>query len=405
MSTPDETAPIGVQRQKRLPSPYLVYLGVYLLFYYAPALYLAYGESDLYYCDTNNYLTAASIFLLAYLAPALLFFRKKLLVKLNGPSATDARLYAKLYKFAIFFVGCAAIYVFFYAFFSGLNKLFLLGGDLDSSTFRFVGYDDSSIILQLPLELARRILLPLVCVYAAATYYYGRARRDGWLFVLTLVALSVGAILTLDRAPVLLAIVTLMFCLYIYVPTNLIFSVVHLPIFLVILPMAGSVVTMLQHNLTDFDFALIMEQASAVAVNRIWLDPLYMSCRDSFNLFDGWNNCLLLKYSRITSLFTGEYVGSYSDNSQYITPVGVVGDVWRNLGYIGMVIVPISLALCLIYIGTKMNNSRPVFAYLILFVSVEFSFYINYGNMFTYGAALLLIFILWMTGKRFSIYS
>ncbi|MDD5208171.1 MAG: O-antigen ligase [Elusimicrobiales bacterium] len=400
MSNNNEILSPVLPGQKRLPSPYLIFLLVHFIFYYIAVLYLAFGGTDLNFCYTNNYLTIASIFLFAYLLPGLLFFRKKLLIRLPTILAADDKIYAKLYKFAIFFVLCSAAYVIYYAFFSGRNKLFLLGSDLDANTFRFLGYDDDSRIFQIPLELARRVLLPLSLIYAAVAYYYGRARRDKILFVLVLPTLLLASVLTLDRGPVLLALVTLMFCLYIYTPTNSRFFTVYLPVLIVLLPLVGAVVTMLQHNLTEFDFGVIKEQSYAVALNRIWLDPLNMSCRDCFNAFDGWNGCLLLRYSRLTSFITGEYVGTYNDNSMYITPVGIVGDVWRNFGYIGIAILPILLASILLRVGTLMQKKHPVVNYIVAFLTLVFSFYVNYGNIFTYGAMILLFFIVALVSRK-----
>lgn len=385
---------------KRLPSPYLVFLATYIVFYFSPVIYVANGLTDTVTCEAGNYLKIASIFLMSYLLGGVLLYNSRFIIPFSVDAKMPSSIPANLSRLVKIFVIAGAAYVIFYAFFSGLNKLAMLGSDLDKETFRFIGYDDESIVLQLPLELARRILLPLAAVYSASAFFFYRKKEDMGIFLLSIAALFLGAIVTLDRSPVLLAVVTLMFCFYVF-SGNFRFVFVYFPLFIVLIPMTGSLITMWQHNLTEFGFMEIWEQAFAVAKNRIWLDPLRMACKASFDLFNGWDNCLFLKYSRVTSFITGQYVGTYSDNSIYVTPVGIVGDVWRNFGYLGIVILPTFLGALLIAMGKRMERCHPVVANVVLFVAIEFAFYVNYGNLFSYGAILLLFFIGFMTMRAF----
>lgn len=390
--------PMSFDIFKRLPGPYLVFLAVFLAFYYAPAVYVSMGLTDTVPCQTDNYLLVASLFLVSYILPALFSYKSRFIHTL--PLGCSDKVQLKLTIIIRYLVLASAGYILFFSFFSGLNKLSLLGSDLDKETFRFIGYDDESIILQLPLELARRILLPLSAVYLASILSMSRNKSVFGLFLLAILSLFLGALVTLDRSPVLLALVTLMFCIYVFL-SNVRFVLLFFPLFVVVLPLAGSVITMLQHNLLEFTYWEIWEQAFLVAKNRIWLDPLRMACRASFDLFNGWDNYLLLKYARVASLITGEYVGTFSENSIYVAPVGIVADIWRNFGYIGTIIVPTMLGGCLLQIGNRMRRSHPVMINVSLFISLEFAFYVNYGNLFSYGAILLLFLLLASTSQLF----
>ena len=68
------------------------------------------------------------------------------------------------------------------------------------------------------------------------------------------------------------------------------------------------------------------------------LDPSLTSYRYSFELIRNANDFLYLKYSRLFSLISGNYVNSSSADSIFVTPVGIVGDLWRNFGNLGIFI-------------------------------------------------------------------
>ena len=114
-----------------------------------------------------------------------------------------------------------------------------------------------------------------------------------------------------------------------------------------------------------------------------------------------------MRYSRLIALFTGNYIGALLDVSLYITPVGVVADVWRNMGYLGIIIVGIFFGVYFHTIDRLIKLTDPITKVATSFTVISLVFYFFYGTFFSQGLFLQLIFIYFVLkysmrdGKRY----
>ena len=144
---------------------------------------------------------------------------------------------------------------------------------------------------------------------------------------------------------------------------------------------------------TYFDFIAAFFQGISFVLTRVFFDPALSSLTYSFSVIDGNTNPLLLSFSRVSVLWGNDYIGTFGEAAKYVTPVSIVGDIWRNLGMIGIVIVSFLFSIMLMSISTKQESVVILFKFPIMFLSIILSFYLIAGNLFSLGPMLILFFI------------
>ena len=146
----------------------------------------------------------------------------------------------------------------------------------------------------------------------------------------------VVSVINLDRGPILMYIVLLVY--YTYSRLSGIFSrLVLLVSAVAIIGFTGAIFSFLQHNVLDFNFQDLKNTLYGILVNRIILSPVNMSQLWVFDNAGQFINPLLLEYARISVLWGGEYLGSHESTSYLIAPVGVMADIYRNFGTVGII--------------------------------------------------------------------
>ena len=288
--------------------------------------------------------------------------------------------------------------VILYLFFFGLDYLYLLGSETSREDFRQFLYSEEYKIYNLALEIARRILLPISVSYLIFLSYIKEGRLSLGTQLLWVILLLAG-IITLDRAPIFTAL-ALIIIYSVFKSSSLTRGFVKVLSWLIVLLIVGGVATQLQYNETELPFDLIFSQGVAVLINGLFFDPALMSLTHSFLVVDGNTNPLLLAYSRISVLWGNSYVGTFSEFSMFVTPVSIVGDIWRNFGMTGIFFFSFIFSYMLLFISKFQAKTIIFFKFPIFFLSVIFSFYAVKGTIFSLGPIfiLLMIFILCLLG-------
>ena len=135
-----------------------------------------------------------------------------------------------------------------------------------------------------------------------------------------------------------------------------------------------------------------------INLTRVFFDPALTSLTYSFTVIDGNTNPLLLSFSRISVLWGNDYIGTFSEASKYVSPVSIVGDIWRNFGLAGIFLITFLFSIILISISKKQESAVIFFKFPIMFLSIILSFYLIAGNLFSLGP-ILILFLIWFLGK------
>lgn len=161
-----------------------------------------------------------------------------------------------------------------------------------------------------------------------------------------------------------------------------------------------AVMTFLQYNILDFDFASIKDLSILIILKRIILDPSLAAYKYSFEIIRESNDFLYLKYSRLFSLFTGNYVNSQSDISIYVSPVGIVGDLWRNFGFIGIFIFGMIVTFSINVVNNKIKNISYYKGHIINLILIMFTATLIFGGLFSYQPIFLFCLMLLILGYK-----
>jgi hypothetical protein len=286
-----------------------------------------------------------------------------------------------------------------YIFNGGFAKIFLLGSDLSKLEFRFAETfaDENSGIMAL-LQIARRIFLPLVIVvYSVFITINDSSDKFFYRFLISLFFVSV--LITLDRAPLItfLLVFAYLWFLKAKIDVHFIYSV---PLLIILLMFFGGVMTFIQHNITVFSIIDVFGAGLEFLWRRIWAAPTIVGVELSTHLFPVDSVKLNLQYSRIMALFGFERVGSQSDASIYVGPVSYIGDIWRNLGFTGIVVISFLLGNLLSFFDYVSRKIQLPYAAGIGIMTITFAFYLTHGVFFSMGVFFQMFFMLF-----FGIYS
>jgi hypothetical protein len=350
-------------------------------------LYFEYSYFE-YFAGVDTYIRSCAYFLTTFAVTAALLgsnvfkVRSKTSDRLFNVTAQQVNLFSFTAYRAITIIGIVFTTVYFVQ--GGYQKLLLFGSNIDEWAFRLIGYDDRSRFLIAGLEASRRVLLPLGVSYLFVLFRMGNPAGILRLLVVGAVFQLLGAAMTLDRAPILLFFVMFLFvnsCLGMTFGKLLRTLVLAI---LVIMPIAG-LTTFLQYNIRTFSFSDIVETGQNFLLHRTLIVPSIASIELSFVQFPEGSDKLMLRFSRLTALVGGDYVGTEDINSLFVTPVGAIADVWRNFGMPGIVISGAALAGYFNQLDRMMRNLNPVACIVHSFNALSLAFYFVFGVLFSQG--------------------
>jgi oligosaccharide repeat unit polymerase len=402
----------------RVLSPSAIFITVFVLLNLLPALYIYFwnhqenlyiGISSAAYREaTRLYIGCILIFVTVLVVSRYVLFRgaSRLLYIHDSPPRGDAvawRLRPRILNIVKVLGLIGVALTFLYLLFGGYEKLLLLGSDLGSRDFRLIGFDDRSRVLIAGLELSRRLLLPIAALLLMVAWKVGLHRRKLWLLALLLLSQVLAAAMTLDRAPVLLFVVMLIYpalCMHRdrWQLVGTVFKTIA-----IIIVVAG-ITTFLQYNVLGFDVWLVLTTGIAFLLHRTILVPSIASIELGFTLFPADSEKLLLAYSRLRALFGSPYIGSQEQLSIYVTPVGAIADVWRNFGLLGVVVVPLILGWFLQRCDVMTRRAAPLVWIVSSFNMFSLALYLVFGVMFSQGVlahmVVTYIFLKYMPAER-----
>lgn len=276
----------------------------------------------------------------------------------------------------------------------GYQKIQMLGSNIDSVDFRFLGLNDRSKLISVPMELSRRILLPFVILAKMSLNRFTHAKNRSMLHLFLLVFVIVS-IINLDRGPIMMCIVLLAYQLF-SVHRSLIYRVVVGSIAVMAITFTGALFTFLQYNNLDFQFQDLVDTLDNILIDRIILSPVRMAQHWVFDRWSLFAEPLYLKYSRIGVLVGREYIGSHESVSYLIAPVGIIGDIYRNLGTKGMFFLGLLLGWLFLLIEYRLRFIPPVFQMPVNFVTLILAMYLYYGNIFSLGPFAIIVFLIFV---------
>ena len=291
---------------------------------------------------------------------------------------------------------------------SGHQKLLAIGTSIDSTSFRFIGFDDVPVVLRVANELVRRIILPILLLYeilcTKLLRIAGRSNSSSQAMVIYLSFLQIlSSLSTLDRAPFLSLFSVVFFAEVMLFPRK----VFRKAILFVCLSLGIiGVLTYIQYNITDFTFAEVVVTSRKFLLGRVVVDPSLTAAHLSYHYFSQDADFLNLEYSRLTGFFTGNYLGAASGKSLYVTPVGYIADVWRNSGIIGLFGFSLFSGGFFFYIDYLSSRTRSAVALVFFFISsILATMYSVYGPLFSLGGvafALLPLLVLLFFKLKYS---
>ena len=374
--------------------------------YYLPSLYML-AHSEDFFLDLSveaTYRKMNLIYIITLIVfPVLLnliFYKKLISSKILKKSNLNLESKYSNYKipihpkFTLFLniISWISIVLFFT---EGLSKILLLGSDIDNWEYRIMGYDDRNRVLNLLLESIRKIMFPLSIFYVlVSVYIYGDKSKSNYKSFLTLILISyfLISIINLDRGPIFVFFGIISYFFFIKSKTIRERIVVCIVAFIVI-SFVGGLVTLLQYNITNFPIKELTDQSLNIIFHRIVADPAYASYILSFEVFPEYSTKLYLQYSRIGALFTWNYTQSFGDTSIYVAPAGIVGDIWRNFGEIGMYIFSAIVSGLFWLIDKKVQPIDFTYQTTVSILSIILSMYLLFGGLFSLGPVFLFIII------------
>jgi hypothetical protein len=283
------------------------------------------------------------------------------------------------------------LFIILYAVNGGIEKMLLLGSDIDSSEFRFMGFNEIHRFYTAGLAIARRFLLPVIIVVLYLRFRYGDSKVKAWLIFSIALQLFASS-LTFARAPFLTLLVAI-FTVKIITEKNkkrMIFQLFIL--FFSVLIVAGSV-TALQYNLTDMPLGDILNMGIDFITNRAWFVPNVVPINLVFSDEVIHSNPLFLQYSRLGGLFGGEVIGTLQDLSKYVAPVGYIGDIWRNFSWIGLVLFGIFFSMLFAHLDALSAGISMIGVIIFIFLILAMILYWIMGVVFSQGAVFSIFLV------------
>ena len=306
--------------------------------------------------------------------------------------------------FILFLTLLSILFTLYHISFGGLNKLFLLGSDIDKIDYRVYGAEDRDRSIMALLQVSRRLILPFSSLYFYMLYRLSGFYKYKVYSLFSFVFLLSGSIVTLDRGPILLIVIMICFYFYTFTNNRLLFFSKLIPIFTLILVFFG-VLSYIQHNILTFSFDDILDSSLHFFLKRIFLATSTVPIELSYGIFDLSSDKLYGQYSRLFAFFSGSYHG-FSNNienfdaSLYVSPVGIFADIWRNFGFSGLIFIGFLFGLIFNRFDVLSSKLGSVVYLPYVFTILSFVFYLLYGVLFSQGVFLQLSFLLLFTNRR-----
>lgn len=266
----------------------------------------------------------------------------------------------------------------------GLSKLTQLGGGLGAWEFRTYTVNNAGRLATAAIEISRRIFLPIWVSRTLAAGPAGEPGRYRRQVALGAICLLLAAAATLDRYPFLLSI-----ALFAYVQIRCSSGVrdraMRGATYAGIAVMVGGAVSMLQRNVISFGPMEAIALGWEFLMGRLLTVPAQISIELSFIEFPVGRDRLNLQYTRLNALFGGRYLRIGDADARFVTPVGAVGDLWRNLGFTGIGFCALFLGILFGYVDRAHRASTHEAQVVLEFMSVSLGFYMVYGVFFSQG--------------------
>ncbi|WP_411889667.1 O-antigen polymerase [Yoonia sp. SDW83-1] len=273
----------------------------------------------------------------------------------------------------------------------GYEKVAQYGQNIDRLDYRLIGANDSNRAVTALTQIARRLVLPFATVYFIVLRWYSN-KYSLWFVLFLLLSLVIGVIMTLERGPLMLIIVMLFYAEFMRSRSiKKLFSISFILCCAIIL--LGGTMTYIQYNIQGFGLGDVIFTGFDFISNRAIMAPNFVPIELSYGLFDFSSEKLFLRFSRLTALITGSYVGTLQENSIYVGPVGAIADIWRNLGIVGIVLIGFILGLYFAHLDRATKTLDPAARAAATFTVISLVFYFYYGTFFSQGV-FLQIFVL-----------
>lgn len=276
----------------------------------------------------------------------------------------------------------------------GYEKVAQYGQNIDRLDYRLIGAgaNDTNRAVSALIQIVRRIVLPFTIVYFIVLRWYSN-KYSLWFVLFLLLSLVISVIMTLERGPLMLIIVMLFYAEFMRSRSlKKLFSISLILICAIIL--LGGTMTFIQYNIQGFDLEDVIFTGLDFISNRAIMAPNFVPIELSYGLFDFSSEKLFLRFSRLTALFTGSYVGTLQENSIYVGPVGAIADIWRNLGIFGIVLIGFVIGLYFAHLDRATKTLDPAARAAATFTVISLVFYFYYGTFFSQGVFLQIFFLL-----------
>lgn len=301
-----------------------------------------------------------------------------------------------LFSFFVLISGILVFYVFFFG--NGYSKLTSLGSEINSAEFRTMGWDEGNKLIDLFIQIIRRNILPYIVVYLLVLKKTNNLNNN-ILLNISIVILLVATIQTLDRAPILMLLLLVFFYNYSF-SINFNTYIFKVIIFFILFPILGGAMTYIQYNRFGFSFEQIFNSGLDFIINRAYFSPTNLTLKLSFGLFPFNSDKLYLEYSRLGFLFGRSYVGTFEDSSIYVAPVTLIGDIWRNFGTFGIIVVGFLNSIYFYLIDLFSITATLMLRTSIMYLVATLCFYFVFGGYFSLGVTFQMIFIFFMVSYR-----
>lgn len=388
----------------KIISPTWLFIIIILTFNYIPTVWIVFTDyvprKQLYNIMVFRdaawmYFLTLNVFLVSFITSRFLFYYEKSTLFTFQKSQQLKELYDLIIlinPLAMFSVVISIVFVALYSFNGGLTKLLLLGTEMDGRDYRFFNFNEVPRIYTACLQIARRFILPLLVVYLYTCYTF-KLKKTGLLLLFVIALQLYASALTFARAPFLTLIVGL-FLVRLIIAKNTRKSITEATMLIFSVIILAGLTTQLQYNIVDFDYLDILITGTDFLLNRAWFVPNVVPINLVFVEFGFYSDPLLLEYSRLGGLIGLKVVGTLQKTSDYVAPVGYVGDIWRNFGIIGIVITGHLFGLLFMLLDRSMAKLGLLSSMVQLFLIVAAVFYWIMGVVFSQGAVLSVILIL-----------
>lgn len=247
-------------------------------------------------------------------------------------------------------------------------------------------------IIQWLFELLRRFILPLCVLYV---YFISRLYNKKWKIIFWIVFITTLFIssLTLDRAePV--ALIIMMILVYLLARNQSIFRVFNTKLLMILLLAitVGAIISVFQYQ-SAFTLDRVVGNIKHMFLDRIILDPSNMASW-SFQDFSGPSSFLHGRSIKILMpLVGGDYTPGY--------PASFVGDLWRNFGWLGVIIGTITMGFIFQFLQINFFKRKSIFILSLFVVLLINTVWLIFGNALgTISVSIFLLSIIFLIIRR-----